>query len=297
MQESSKKTKHIKILPPEGVTLQFNLATIPSRFLALIFDMFVISLSVFVMILALVALFVGGSLFGGSGGYILSFWLISLFLLRQCYFFFFELVWQGSTPGKRLLGLRVIAKDGRPLGLQALIARNLMRDIEIFIPLALVGQGFNMGHEQLWLSWIGLGWTILAIGFPFFHPQSMRFGDVIGGTFVIEVPKAQLLADKARSTTHARQATINFTPEQLSIYGEYELETLAQVLRKVDDHKADIDDLRVISRTIAEKIRYQGSEPFSSPLLFLQLFYAAQRQALEQKLLWGQRKVNKYQKK
>ncbi len=288
------KQKSVSILPPEGVPLHFTLAPISSRFSALAFDLLLITLSLYLMVFVLIAIFVAGGLLKSGSGYVLSFWLIGVFLIRQCYFFFFEMIWQGSTPGKRLLGLRVIARDGRPLSLQGLIARNLMRDIEVFIPLALFSQAFQMGNESAWLSWMAMGWCLIAVTFPFFHPQHMRIGDIVGGTFVIVVPKAQLLDDKARQTTLIRKSQISFTPAQLAIYGEYELETLAQILRKVDEHKADSDDLRVIARTIAQKIRYEGHEPLSTPLVFLQLFYAAQRKALEQKLIWGQRKADKH---
>ncbi|MCK6508520.1 RDD family protein [Myxococcota bacterium] len=295
-QSEESKQRTVSILPPEGVPLRFVIAPVSSRFSALAFDLLLITISMYLMVFVLIAIFVAGGLFKSGGGYALSFWLIGIFLIRQCYFFFFEMIWQGSTPGKKLLGLRVIARDGRPLGLQGLIARNLMRDIEVFIPLGLFSQAFQMGNESAWLSWMAMGWCLIALTFPFFHPQSMRIGDIVGGTFVIVIPKAELEVDKARQTTLARKVQISFTPEQLAVYGEYELETLAQLLRKVDEDKADADDLRIIARTIADKIRYEGHEPLSTPLVFLQIFYAAQRKALEQKLIWGQRKANKHQR-
>ena len=57
------------------------------------------------------------------------------FVVRNLYFIHFELSWRGATPGKRIVGIRVIDRRGGPLLPAAVIARNLTREVEIFIPL------------------------------------------------------------------------------------------------------------------------------------------------------------------
>ena len=61
--------------------------------------------------------------------------LLAFFLLRNFYFSWFECRWHGATPGKRLLGLRVIDAHGGTLTPEAVLARNLMREVELFLPL------------------------------------------------------------------------------------------------------------------------------------------------------------------
>ena len=64
--------------------------------------------------------------------------LLLSFALRSFYFIFFELRWQGATPGKRALGLRVIDRKGGRLKPEAVFARNLMREVEMFLPISLL---------------------------------------------------------------------------------------------------------------------------------------------------------------
>ena len=58
--------------------------------------------------------------------------------MRNLYFIHFELSWHGATPGKRIVGIRVVDRRGGPLLPAAVIARNLTREIEIFIPLGVL---------------------------------------------------------------------------------------------------------------------------------------------------------------
>ena len=64
--------------------------------------------------------------------------VIFAFLARYGYFLAFELGPRGATPGKRLIGIRVASRDGGRLTAEAVIARNLLRDIELFLPLAFI---------------------------------------------------------------------------------------------------------------------------------------------------------------
>lgn len=64
------------------------------------------------------------------------------------YFPFFEEVWGGRTPGKRALGLRVIQTEGQPVGLGAVLLRNLLRPIDLIAvgPLLIL---FTTRHQRL----------------------------------------------------------------------------------------------------------------------------------------------------
>src|SRR3546814_9024800 len=60
----------------------------------------------------------------------LTFWFIG-----------FELGSRAATPGKRLMGIRVVARDGGRLTADAVVARNLIRELELFLPLMMLGAG------------------------------------------------------------------------------------------------------------------------------------------------------------
>jgi uncharacterized RDD family membrane protein YckC len=293
--ESQNGVKQVNLIPPEGVPLSFEIASLWDRLGAVIIDISVIFLSIIalyiVVVLVLIGLFMGGS--SSSVHSFFAIVLLMLFFLRQGYFLFFELIWQGTTPGKRFASIQVVSRDGGVLSAPALISRNLLREVELFIPLGLLIAPQQISSLPTWIWFPAIIWVGVMIAIPALNRENLRMGDLLGGTMVIRVPKAVLLEDKARHTG-LKGTEISFLPQQLLVYGEYELETLASILRNVDEAKIDTDGLRKIAQTIAIKIKYTGDAPTRSPLQFLRLFYSAQRAALEKKLLFGQRKADKY---
>ncbi|MEM1008041.1 MAG: RDD family protein [Myxococcota bacterium] len=283
------RKKQVVVVPPEGVPLTFPLASISLRVSAFLFDllfMFLALLGIFIIVLQFFRIV--------RSGFLIAILMFIFFFVRQCYFFFFELIWQGKTPGKRILSIQVVARNGRPLTLQSLLARNIMREFESFLPLMLLifGTG-NQQSEQWWLMVPMFGWILICMLFPVFHPQHLRFGDLLGGTCVFSLPVVKLQDDQARQSQFSN-TSLSFSEAQLSVYGEYELETLAKILQQNEQKEIDIVSLRRISETIAQKIGFTGQEPISIPLQFLRHFYAEQRKYLEEKLLWGKRKASKY---
>lgn len=291
------KRRWISVTPPEGVPLTFALASLSDRFVALFLDLMIIVGSLLLLVFVVYVVIIG-ALLGGSGSWasmpFLSLMLLALFVIRQGYFLFFEWIWQGTTPGKRYASIQVISRDGGALSIPALISRNLLRDVEIFVPLGLLLSPQQVTQIPSWMTFPAIGWIAIMVAIPALNYERLRIGDLLGGTVVISVPKASLQADKARQNTNEKQETIAFTTKQLAIYGELELEALADILRKTDQQQAHVEDLQIIARAIATKIEYKGPEPSNAPLLFLRTFYAAQRSTLEKKLLFGQRKSSQH---
>jgi Predicted membrane protein/domain len=83
----------------------------------------------------------------------LSLGVFAAFLLRNLYMIHFELVWRGATPGKRLMGIKVIDRHGGPLLPGAVIARNLTREIEYFLPVGLLSAGAARGAPGSPSAW------------------------------------------------------------------------------------------------------------------------------------------------
>ena len=158
---------------PERVPLAFALASIGNRFLAAAIDHFIQYFAIGTVLYIFLTLAGAGQEFGGIAGIgsEMSKWTIAimifvLFLLFAGYFIFFEWLWDGQTPGKRLLKLRVIREDGRPITLWEAIARNLLRVFDavpgFLVPIYSVG--------------------LIAI---FLNRRDQRVGDIFAGTVVI----------------------------------------------------------------------------------------------------------------
>lgn len=160
---------------PERVPLAFALASIGNRFLAAAIDHLIQFFSI-ILIVFLVSSAAGTGAFAGTesdGGFfeempkwMMALMIIVLFLLFSGYFIFFEWLWNGQTPGKRLLKLRVIRDDGRPVTLWESVARNLLRIFDA-IP------GFIIPIYSIGLITV------------FLNARDQRVGDIFAGTVVV----------------------------------------------------------------------------------------------------------------
>ncbi|PTY03983.1 hypothetical protein DB346_02570 [Verrucomicrobia bacterium LW23] len=153
---------------PEQVDLKLEIANVGSRGLALMIDLLVRYSVVFVLyiIVTLSYRYVGsGEPDLGVTGFTVLFFLI-VFVSEWFYFTLFEWLWNGQTPGKRIMNLRVIKMDGSPVGVLEVFMRNFLRPIDTSAIMALVGMAFI-----------------------FFHPRGQRPGDLAARTLVIrEIP-------------------------------------------------------------------------------------------------------------
>jgi uncharacterized RDD family membrane protein YckC len=156
----------LTIETPEQTSLEFPLAGVGSRCMALLVDT-LIQITVLLILLLLLSLFhllspgeVGG--LGLGGLWVQAIIYFAIFLLYYGYFAFFESVWNGQTPGKRVAHLRVIQESGRPLQVWQAFARNLMRIVDS-IPFC-----YAVGMTSALIS-----------------KQNRRLGDFVAGTVVI----------------------------------------------------------------------------------------------------------------
>lgn len=180
------KRKRRVLITPEGIALDVQIAGHAERLGAFAIDIVFMGLAVFVLYLLLWFLFFSGS--NLSVG--MTIILFAAFVVRNLYFVHFELAWQGRTPGKRLCKLRVINRSGGELTPAAIVARNLTREVEFFLPLSLF---FSLPSG--WQEWCMLGWALSITAMPFVNRYHLRVGDLIGGTQVIVMPRRVLLAD------------------------------------------------------------------------------------------------------
>ncbi len=174
---------------PENVTFDYDVSGIGSRFLAAFVDAIVLGL-------------VEGIIFGALLWIILAFqdvmdenlqtWVTAAFSLLGFIFFwayhsFFEILWNGQTPGKRLVGVRVIRLDGTPVAATEVLIRNLVRIFD-FLPAA-----------------YGIGVVTM-----FFNQNSRRLGDLAAGTIVVHEHGAASL--KSISRAQVNESAVIYMP-------------------------------------------------------------------------------------
>src|SRR5262249_55515098 len=186
-----------QIITPEGVPVTVELADYGERLVAFMLDLFIWLLLVLAIFIPLLL-----TIFASHGSLVaLSIALFIAFLVRNLYFVYFELAWRGATPGKRLVGLRVIDRAGGPLLPSAIVARNLTREVETFLPLATLLTWSKAADGSVdWESFAIAIWMLFFAALPFINRDRMRGGDLIAGTMVISLPKRVLSSDLVEKT-------------------------------------------------------------------------------------------------
>jgi uncharacterized RDD family membrane protein YckC len=187
---------------PEQTSIEFPLAGIGSRFLAILID----SLIQGAVLLVLALIFVGlGFTFRGAGlgqSSAAAVWIVAVlifiyFLLMYGYFILFESIWNGQTPGKRLTHIRVIKDSGQPITAIDAVGRNLLRLVDQ-LPFV-----YGIGVLCAWIS-----------------PQSKRLGDYVAGTVVVHEKPFETVAPQwnapAQAATHQYGAN-RLTPEEFAL--------------------------------------------------------------------------------
>lgn len=149
---------------PERVELHYVLANVGNRFLAAAIDHLIQSLAVVVVLLAALALS-NWQLFASAGVWTLALMVLGIFALDWGYFTAFETLWSGQTPGKRIMRLRVVREDGRPVRFFEVFVRNVLRltvDLQPF------------------------GSYAIGVVSIIFSTRSKRVGDFVAGTVVVK---------------------------------------------------------------------------------------------------------------
>jgi hypothetical protein len=165
------------------------------------------------------------------------------------------------------------------------VARNLTREVEVYLPLGLY---LTLSPTQGgWMTLSYLAWVAIVSALPLFNRDRLRAGDLIAGTMVISLPRRVLLAELAQM-----QDRFVFTRRQLETYGTFELHVLEEVLRRPESR--DTQHIRQeVCRKICEKIGWPESPPPEDAQAFLQAFYTAERSFLEKEQLFGKFRADK----
>jgi uncharacterized RDD family membrane protein YckC len=141
---------------PEGIVLELRPAGLSARFYAFLLD----------WLIRLMIAYAAGIAAAFMGGLGVGFWLLFYFLLEWFYPVIFELSRSGATPGKSIVGIKVVMDNGLPITPAASFTRNLLR-VADFLPLL-----FGAGIVSMLL-----------------RQDSKRLGDLAAATIVVHQPQ------------------------------------------------------------------------------------------------------------
>lgn len=204
---------------PERVPLHFALASIGNRFLACAVDHALQIIALFLVyvtaiLIADVAIVTGKLM--DAPKWVIAILIIFVFLIMSGYFIFFEWLWNGQTPGKRWLKLRVIREDGRPITFWEAAGRNLLRTFDI-----MPAPFYSIG--------------LIAV---FITDKDQRVGDLVAGTVVVREREAeaptfdQVFAAPVSDSAYRRSfKPIHFTAD-LGSLKESDIEVVEAYLRR-----------------------------------------------------------------
>ena len=227
---------------PEEINLQVEVANVGSRTLAILVDLALGGLILFIvyaLTMLLARNLADDWLTRLSSNALQTVLMLLIFGFQWGYFNFFEWIWNGQTPGKRLLHLRVIKVDGSPVSGIDVVLRNLSRPIDTLGPMGLIG--------------------LLMI---FVSRKAQRLGDLMARTLVIHETQIDWsIFDQIESTaasTAVATPAIRLTSEQWELLHRY--------LNRRDQFEAEAR--RRLAHSIRETLKpaVQGTDLALSPL-------------------------------
>ena len=159
---------------PENVSFSYDIAGIGNRFIGALIDSFIVTCLLIILNILLYAVLyrdyanvappLESEDIGWLEGFAIALLALLQFIIFWGYYTLFEFLWNGQTPGKRLVKIRVLRLDGNPVGLIEALLRNLVRPVD-FLP-----------------SGYALGLVVM-----FSNEKSRRLGDWAAGTIVVRM--------------------------------------------------------------------------------------------------------------
>jgi uncharacterized RDD family membrane protein YckC len=189
----------LTIETPEQTSLEFQIAGIGSRFLAMALDTVIQAALALILFFGwmLLVFVIPWTKYALSEMWIVAIGIFLAFAFYVGYFAFFEAIWNGQTLGKRVVRIRVIKESGRPITPSESVARNLMRIV-----------------DQLPVFYgIGMASVVLS-------RQNKRLGDFVAGTIVVHERTLQDVKphwEAAKNSTALKYGSERLTPEDFAL--------------------------------------------------------------------------------
>ncbi len=182
--------RNVSVRTPESIAFYYELAGLGSRFLAVAIDLLTQTLAVTVVYLLMIWAEPGTTALAKAlglrdetiGAIEMGIVIFVVFIIYFGYFVAFETLWNGRTPGKRAIGIRVVRDGGYPVTFMDSVIRNLIR----------VGEA-ALGYLPSMVSAI-------------VSPQNKRLGDIAAGTIVVRDRVFDVADPSKWATTEAPEA-------------------------------------------------------------------------------------------
>jgi len=164
---------------PERIRFRYRISGPGRRFVAWSID-FAIRIVLLIGLAIAVGLFASIT-WSVTGESALGLLLLGIFALEWLYGAVFEWLWSGRTPGKFVLGLRVVRVDGSPGRFPDFLLRNLLKAVD-FLP------AIPVPSTPFWLPTFGISLITMMV-----DPRLRRIGDMVAGTVVVIEQRARVL--------------------------------------------------------------------------------------------------------
>ena len=188
----------LTIETPEQTALEFPLAGIGSRFLALALDSLIQWAVGFALFLVGVLSMAGlARIWQASSLWTFALLLLSFFAIYFGYFAVFEAIWNGQTPGKRITRIRVIKDSGQPITAIDSVARNLLRIVD----------------QMPFFYGVGIVSVLMS-------RQNKRLGDFVAGTVVVHEKALEDIHpawEAAQTAAGVAYRSDRLTPEEFAL--------------------------------------------------------------------------------
>jgi uncharacterized RDD family membrane protein YckC len=223
----------LNIDTPENVVFGYEVVGIGSRFMAALVDTLIIVVLQIVVNLTMVLL--AGNLLDVSAGeaWVTAVFGLISFILLWGYYIFFVMLWNGQSPGKRWLGLRVLKTDGTPITLTESIVRNLVRLVD-FLPL-----------------FYGVG--VVAM---FINDQARRLGDLAAGTLVVR--DQEQLTLESLTETPRMQAPLRAPSQVETVVDSWPIELLSdadiELAESYLQRRMELENGQQLARQISQRL-------------------------------------------
>jgi uncharacterized RDD family membrane protein YckC len=195
----------LEVRTPESIAFSYELAGLGSRFLAVSVDM---AIQTLVMIGIIWGLIYAAAHLNGAVRNVpaptrietnlaIALIITIVFIVYFGYFILFEAFWNGQTPGKKLMGLRVVRDGGYPADFASIAVRNLIR----------------VGEFAAGLYAISAVATVIS-------PENKRLGDMAAGTIVVRDARAAKLADLMQESTDTSHPLM-LSPQERALIDQF----------------------------------------------------------------------------
>ena len=233
----------VSVQTTQNIELEYPLAGIGERMLALLLD-FLIIFSFFIVV------------FGGLGILSLNLpnWMgVLIAIIGYLYRFFAEVLYNGQTVGKSVLKIKVVKLDGSAPSVAAYFLRWLMEPLDFFI--------------------VGLGVLLVIL-----TKKGQRLGDLLGGTTVIKIKK--ITTTNVRNKMIMKQVDEDYVPTyyQAGNISDAEITIIKDALKAFRDDAAS-QPVSLVEQKLKEKYHIESEEPtvkFLYTLLKDHAYYVSQ---------------------